>query len=304
MLDPLSLRYFAVVASAGTVSSAARRLHASQPSVSRRIHQLESELDASLFERTPKGMTLTAAGRAVLAYTDEMLRLTDQVRHTAQNVLGTDTNVVRIGLYPAAAPVFVSVLHRLRRIAPWLDVQPTVDKPAALLDALRKNAIDIALPGYAKPELLSEFAGIKVTSVRLLYVLWEGHPLAERKRLRLGDLHGEKFIVLHELDFPGCHALVVELCRQAGFRASIAAEARDMADAVALVAARRGITLLPPSALVGPLVRAVRLLPCETRVDWFAFWNDTNGNPNLATVIRTLRRAKPAHWPGKQLVAD
>lgn len=300
MLDPLSLRYFAVVASAGTVSSAARRLHASQPAVSRRIHQLESELDAPLFERTPKGMTLTPAGRAVLAYTDEMLRLTDQVRHSAHKVLGTDTRVVRIGLYPAAAPVFVAALQRLRRIAPGLIVEPTVDKPAALLEALRKNAIDIALPGYAKPELLSEFAGIKVTSVRLLYVLWKDHPLAERKRLRLRELHGEKFIVLNELDFPGCHTLVTELCHEAGFRITIAAEARDMPEAVALVAARRGITLLPPSALVGPLLKAVRVLPCEAHADWFAFWNDSNGNPSLRTVIRMLRRAKPASWPGKR----
>lgn len=300
MLDPLSLRYFAVVANAGTVSSAARRLHTSQPAVSRRIHQLERELGAPLFERTPKGMTLTPAGRTVLAYADEMSRLSDQVRHAARKVLGTDTRVVRLGLYPAAAPVFVSMLHRLRRIAPGLTVEPTVDKPAALLEELRKNLIDIALPGYAKPELLSEFAGIKVTSVGLLHVLWAGHPLAGRKRLRLRELRGEKFVVLHELDFPGCHALVLELCRQAGFRATIAAEARDMAEAVALVAARRGITLLPPSAVVGPLARAVRLLPCEARADWFAFWNDTNGNPSLATVVRMLRRAKPANWSGKQ----
>jgi DNA-binding transcriptional LysR family regulator len=300
MLDPLSLRYFAVVASAGTVSSAARRLHTSQPAVSRRIHQLERELDAPLFERTPKGMTLTPAGRAVLAYTDEMLRLTDQVRHTAHKVLGTDTRVVRIGLYPAAAPVFVSALQRLRQIAPGLTVEATVDKPAALLDALRKNLIDIALPGYAKPELLSEFAGMKVTSVRLLYVLWRDHPLAKRKRLRLRELHGETFIVLRELDFPGCHALVAELCREAGFRATISAEAGDMAEAVALVAAQRGVTLLPPSALVGPLVKAVRLLPCEAHADWFAFWNDTNGNPSLPTVIRMLRRSKPANWSGEQ----
>lgn len=63
---------------------AARRLHISQPPLTRRIHGLEEELGAALFLRTPRGMELTDAGRALLprvrGILEEVARLPAQVR--------------------------------------------------------------------------------------------------------------------------------------------------------------------------------------------------------------------------------
>src|SRR5258706_16289390 len=61
------LRYFVAVAEAGSLSVAAeRRLHTSQPSLSRQIRDLEDEVGAQLLTRRARGIELTAAGRAFL----------------------------------------------------------------------------------------------------------------------------------------------------------------------------------------------------------------------------------------------
>jgi eukaryotic-like serine/threonine-protein kinase len=99
------LRYFVAIAEEGHVGRAAERLHVSQPSLSAQIHDLERELGAPLFERTPRGMSLTPAGRKFLAHArrtlqaaehavgavreeDDGLRDNAELQQTLQGVLG------------------------------------------------------------------------------------------------------------------------------------------------------------------------------------------------------------------------
>ena len=65
-MDLRLLHYFLAVCETGTLHGAAAVVHVAQPSLSRQIRRLEQELGFALFDRTTRGLSLTAAGRAFL----------------------------------------------------------------------------------------------------------------------------------------------------------------------------------------------------------------------------------------------
>src|SRR5476649_2928051 len=79
------LRYFLAIAETGSLTVAAeRRLHTSQPSLSRQIRDLEDEVGAELFSRSARGVELTAAGKAFLDHARLALAQVDAAREAAR----------------------------------------------------------------------------------------------------------------------------------------------------------------------------------------------------------------------------
>ena len=77
--DLNELRGFCVAADLGSLGRAAVRLHVSQPSLSKRLASLEAKVGARLLERSPRGVTLTAAGRRLYRHARPLLEAADQV---------------------------------------------------------------------------------------------------------------------------------------------------------------------------------------------------------------------------------
>src|ERR1700757_3006651 len=73
-LQLLQVEGFLEVARRGSVSRAAEALYITQPTLTARLHGLERELGAKLFQRTPRGMRLTEAGHAWVPYAERAMR--------------------------------------------------------------------------------------------------------------------------------------------------------------------------------------------------------------------------------------
>jgi DNA-binding transcriptional LysR family regulator len=91
------LRSFAAVAETGHLTRAAEKLHLSQPALSAQIKALEDQLDLTLFERSSTGMTLTAAGKHLLAEADKILSAAQTFQAEARALKGAISGKARVG---------------------------------------------------------------------------------------------------------------------------------------------------------------------------------------------------------------
>jgi DNA-binding transcriptional LysR family regulator len=125
MVDWNDLRYLLAVHRQGTLAGAARELRVTKATAGRRLALLEAALGAQLVERKPRGLTLTSAGRQVVAATssisDTMADLKEQLSHAADDrVVGTVRATAAGWL---ASRLLIPALPELRRRYPDLEVE-------------------------------------------------------------------------------------------------------------------------------------------------------------------------------------
>ena len=194
------LRIFEAVVRHRTVADAAVALGMAPSSVSEQIRVLEKSLDAALFDRTPRGMRLTAAGERLVAWGRRLLSQAEQAR---REVTG-ERETVRLGaLETIAATEVPRMLARLARRRPSarVEVRPGgnrddlfADVHAGRLDAALVLDTGTALGdlGFGAPPSGLDF--VDVGTVPLFLVAAPGHPLADRPA-GATDLAGEKLLV-------------------------------------------------------------------------------------------------------------
>lgn len=158
-LDWSILRDFIAVAETGGLSQAARRLRVSQPTLSRRIAQLEAQLKAQLFQRTPRGLLLTDAGENVLAgarrVEEEALAIERQADAAQQTLTGTVRISATEGLGTHWLPKHLAAFHAKY---PGVCLEVLVDNRAANL--MRREA-DVAIRMFRpdQPDLIARQVG-------------------------------------------------------------------------------------------------------------------------------------------------
>jgi DNA-binding transcriptional LysR family regulator len=243
------LRYFVAVAEEGHVTRAAERLGIQQPPLSQQIRALETELDAQLFHRKPRGVELTPAGRALFDEAKAILaRVGDAVTATRQAARG---EIGRIGIgftssasfHPFVPRAIRAFRERHKLVALALEESGTSE----LVEALRGRAIDAAF--VRSPVAESVDLTIRpLLEEPMVAALPSGHRLsAAGDTLPLAALAGETFILYRRPVGPGLHDAIIAACDRAGFSPTIGQEAPRMLSTLSLVAAGLGVTLVPAS---------------------------------------------------------
>src|ERR1700738_703225 len=139
----MNLRHLLVfhgIAKAGSVNAAARLLHTSQPAVSRELRTLEERLGVVLFDRLPRGMRLTEAGKVLLDYAERIFGLDEAAERAMSKFSDLKGGQLPIGasntIGTSLLPAFVTSFHvRYPKVSLKLEVGNTLEIVKGVLDS-------------------------------------------------------------------------------------------------------------------------------------------------------------------------
>lgn len=254
------LRYFIAVAEEGSLTNAAgRRLHTAQPSLSRQIRDLETEVGVKLLERRARGVVLTAAGRIFLDHARLVLKQIDTACEAARGTEQTDKQGFVIGFLPGQEVIWLSEsLRILREEAPDVEVTLTTKSSPELADALMQGKIDVAL--LRRETRTAGIAFKFLVKEPLVAILPRGHRLARHKSVRIEDLCRESFISTARAA-PVLKTVIDDYAARVGLTLKQISDAETLSGGMSLVVSTGGFTLLPlyvmnaliPDVVVRPL---------------------------------------------------
>jgi LysR family hydrogen peroxide-inducible transcriptional activator len=259
MADPtiVQLRAFAAVAHERHFGAAADNLSVTQPAVSAAISSLEASLGAKLFERTPKGVILTALGEQLLPLAHHALTALDDLVGDAERQGRAHHGPLRLGVIPTVAPYLLpTILAALGTEFPDLVPEVTEAMTQGLLAMLASGNLDLVV--MALPSGRADTVELPLYWEEFVLLVHEDHGLAGARDLPTTTLRGLDVLLLEEGHCMRDQTL--DVCRQAGAAVGQAVKMASLTTVSQLVAARLGVTLLPASAVPvevrGPLSTA------------------------------------------------
>jgi len=236
-----ALKAFVEVVRENGFARAARRLHLTQPTVSKAVKQLEDELGLQLLDRVGRQSRLTAPGRLVFRKAEAILAQGDDLQAELADMRGLRKDVLRLGLPLIGSSIlFARWFAVFRRRFPKVDIQLVERGSSHLEQSLLAGELDLAavLLPVAKP-----FAWQEVRREPIDVLLPAGHPLADRQQLAFKWLAREPFI-LYGAGFA-LNAIITGACRENGFEPRVVAESGQVDFVMELVAANMGIAFVP-----------------------------------------------------------
>ncbi|MCL6299018.1 LysR substrate-binding domain-containing protein [Streptomyces kronopolitis] len=190
-----TLRYFVAVAEELHFGRAATRLHMSQPPLSRAIKQLETEIGALLFARSPAGVTLTPVGTVLLDEARALLDRAEGLRIRVHAAARTATLTVGI-LGDGTDPGITKLAAAFRRKHPGVDIRIRDTDLTDPTCGLRAGLVDVALTRAPFDETALTVRQLRTDPVGA--VLRTDDPLAHRDHLALADLADRRWFQFPE----------------------------------------------------------------------------------------------------------
>ncbi|MBU1439098.1 MAG: LysR family transcriptional regulator [Gammaproteobacteria bacterium] len=297
MMDIYQLKTFVTVARQGSITRSAELLFLSQPAISAHIKTLEDELGLSLFERTPRGMSLTTQGLALLTKAEQLLALHQEIKTDARQLSGQLSGRVRLGSNRSpSAQVLSKLLTQLAERCPQLEVSLEYGSAVEIVDAIRMGRIDA---GFYTADPL-ESAGLQQIEVDSFGVYLAAPP---------GWVHAEGAPDWQQISrlpwiCPAtntcCGRLAEQLFVEHGFRPAKIIHVDQEHVTRTLVAGGVGLGLLhQPTALDAQQKAELVLLgpPLQQVQVWFGFLSNRQQEPLLLALLNAVQQTADTSDP-------
>ncbi|PKA41804.1 LysR family transcriptional regulator [Rhizobium sullae] len=237
------IQYFVAVAEQGSVTRAAQNLSISQSSVTEALKELETDLGVELFERHPRGLTITHNGHQFLRHATKILASVSDARASFSSLQGALSGTLNIGVTSLVAGYVLSdLLARYRRACPGVEVSAIEDNGGYLEHLLVGGELDVAVMVISNlRDRMALQAEILETSP---YRLWLpiGHPLVSADIISVADIAREPLIML---TVDEIEENTGKLLSALGARPHVAFRTRSVEAVRSLVATGAGVALLP-----------------------------------------------------------
>jgi DNA-binding transcriptional LysR family regulator len=277
-----SFKVFSDLAETGSFSRAAERNGITQSAVSQQVRAMETRYRVKLIERGRRNFGLTPEGRVFLEASRDILGTLEGLGSRLHKLRSAVAGELRV------ATIFSIGLHELppylkvyRQEFPDVEVRVEYRRSSEVYAAVLEGRADVGLVAYP-----SERRGLASTTFwrdRLVVICSPTHPLANRRRMSLTGLEGQKFIAF-EPDLPTRREVDRKL-RAAGVRVKMVLEFDNIETVKRAVEVENGVSIVPETAVRHEVESgSLRVIELEAADLW---------RP-LGTLIRRSARISPA----------
>ena len=285
--------YFQTVARYENYRKAAEELYISQPSLSRSIASLESELGVLLFEKNGRGVNLTKGGKLFLEYADRIIDECEIAKNKMKE-MASDGGKIDIGyVFPLASHY---IPHNVRDFLNKKENKNVTfnffqNHTSAIAKKVRSGELDVGFGGYIDQE---EFEFFPVLSEEMVLITPKGHELESHKKVSIQELRNYPVIGYDRESWLGNYTK--QLYRRLAFQPNIVVECPDEHSIVALVSEDFGIALVPAIEEINEnRVNIHRFDDIELMHHTFMFWmRDRYQLPAVERFIEYMKQKAPS----------
>ena len=287
------LRYFVAVGEEEHYGRAAQRLHLAQPALSRQIRDLEEEIGFSLFDRLPRGVKLSAAGKLFLTDARRILREIEEAKLRAERIAQGKVGTLRIGIATGLSwhGLVVDAFRQFRSRQPDVELELHHLLSVHQIEAVRSGQLDAGFTAGLIP-LRDDLAHLPFAQDRMLLAVPQGHPLTKRKTVRLRDLRDLPFVWFPRWVNPVFYDQLMQECSRGGLTAPrIVQEASDRDTNLGLVQCRIGLSW-QNEAVRWHCPRGIALVPVvnmKVRMPFNLIWKKGDSSPLLQKFVAQVK---------------
>lgn len=288
-LELRHFKYFKAVAEELHYRKAAEKLFISQPGLSRQIKQMEEILEAQLFIRSKKKVSLTAAGHYLKDEVQFILNHLELTKKQLQLINQGSSGELRIGfLGSAMQQVVPHLLVQLRDAFPSIKTSLEELSNHAQVNAILRDKLDLGFVRLARVPKELEIQPVFEDTFSV--VIPHDHVLNQKKFKSMKQLKAEQFILFSQDYSPLYFDKVMSICEDAGFTPKVSHKSVHAQTIFTLVENKLGIAIIPTSLQYGfdMNVKFIELKKIKQQAILSLIWKKDNRNPVLKHGISLL----------------
>ena len=288
------LSYFMACVEAGSITRAARLVHAAQPTISHALARLEAELGVRILERGARApLRLTDAGRCLVTRARQALGAVSALRDDLVEVAAGARGELRLcAVQSACVSLLPKTLAQFSRLHPNIELSLRVLAAEKIARVVASGQADLGFVAGAPRSVLRDVDRELVRREELVALVRRSDALARRKVVRLAALAQCPLVLVPAGTFTG--EIIHEACREAGFVPEVVLTLSSAEALCQLVRAGLGATILPAGYLApsDPELCAVRLKDPTPRRDLWLVRRRPDALPTPKAASEFLRLLK------------